>query len=532
MVVMGNPPYSGESQNPHYTDNDVYKVEIGGSEKLKEKNSKWINDDYVKFIRFGESMIEKNGEGIIAMITAHGYIDNPTFRGMRWHLRNTFDKLYVLDLHGNTTKKEIAPDGTPDVNVFDIKTGVSIIFGVKKKLVTSSKKETANVYQFDMYGKRAKKFIELNTGSIDSIVWNQLPANCDIWKVEGNGKEEYKRGFLVTELFPVNSVGIATFRDELTVHFEKSELEKVVEDFELLQKNELIKKYGLYETRDWNIDVAIKSVKKGEGVVTKYCYRPFDARYTLLTKSSKSFIAYSRWETMKHLVKPNLALVLGRQGKAASNSSYDVVFVTDSPTDLNIYRRGGGQTLPIYIYDENGDRVANLNNSLLKKIVEVVGDVLPEDILDYIYAYLYSPAYRQKFDEFLKSDFPRVPYPDNKETFWKLVEQGRHLRELHLLSHSSIQNQITSFPEGGTDIVGKTSYKNNRVYINDTQYWDGVPKEVWDFYVGGYQPVQKYLKDRKDKKLTTAEFENYEKMIVSLNETIKIMQEIDKLMPV
>ncbi len=529
MVVMGNPPYSGESQNPHYTDNDVYKVEIGGTEKLKEKNSKWINDDYVKFIRFGESMIEKNGEGIVGMITAHGYIDNPTFRGMRWHLRKTFDKLYVLDLHGNTTKKEVAPDGTPDVNVFDIKTGVSIIFGVKKKLTTGSNKEMADVYQFDIYGKRPKKFAELNTSNIENIAWNQLPSNCDIWKVEGSGKEEYEKGFLVTELFPVNSVGIATFRDELTVHFEKSNLEKVVEDFESLQKSELVSKYGLYETRDWNIDVAIKSIKKNEGVVTKYCYRPFDARYTLLTKSSKSFIAYSRWETMKHLTKSNLALVVGRQGKAASNSSYDVVFVSDSPTDLNIYRRGGGQTLPIYIFDENGNKVPNLNDVLLKKIVEVVGNVIPEDVLDYIYAYLYSPTYREKFDEFLKSDFPRVPYPENKEIFWRLVERGRHLRELHLLTHSSIQNRITSFPESGSDVVIKPTYKNRRVYINDTQYWEGVPKEVWEFSVGGYQPAQKYLKDRKDKKLTTAEFENYEKMIVSLNETIKVMQEIDKV---
>lgn len=528
MVVMGNPPYSGESQNPHYTDNDVYKVEIGGREKLKEKNSKWINDDYVKFIRFAESLVEKNGEGIIGMITAHGYIDNPTFRGMRWHLRKTFDAIYVLDLHGNTTKKETAPDGSEDKNVFDIKTGVSIIFGIKKKLATSKKKELATIYQADIYGKRAYKFEKLNNSTIENLQWNELPKDNDIWRVEGEGKSEYTKGFSVAEMFPVNSVGIVTARDGMSIQNSRDAIEKVVSDFKNENIETLRTKYRLgKDVRDWSVLGAKNDVNKEDGVFTQIAYRPFDLRYTYYTGRSKGFHCMPRGEVMKHLLhSENLALLFSRQGGAANPDSYDTIFISNSAVDLNFFRRGGEVVCPLYLYEGN-EKIPNLDNEIVVTIEKVVGKTTPEDILDYVYGYLHSPVYRTKYKEFLNSDFPRVPYPENKEMFWKLVELGRHLRELHLLTHSSIQNIITTFQESGTDIVGKTSYKNNRVYINETQYWDGVPKEVWEFFVGGYQPAQKYLKDRKDKKLTTAEFVNYEKMIVSLAETIKVMKEID-----
>jgi predicted helicase len=188
MCVIGNPPYSGESMNPQYTDNDVYKVEPGGKEKLKERNPKWINDDYVKFIRFAESLIEKNGEGIIGMITSHGYIDNPTFRGMRWHLRKTFDKIYVVDLHGNSRKKELAPDGSKDENIFDIMTGVSIVFGVK----TNRKKENelAKIYKLDLYGLRRDKFETLDNENFETIEWKELLNQTDLWILQGVGKPE------------------------------------------------------------------------------------------------------------------------------------------------------------------------------------------------------------------------------------------------------------------------------------------------------------------------------------------------------
>ena len=527
MVVMGNPPYSGESQNPHYTDNDVYKVEIGGKEKLKEKNSKWINDDYVKFIRFAESMIEKNGEGIIAMITAHGYIDNPTFRGMRWKLRDTFDVIYVLDLHGNSNKKETSPDGTEDKNVFDIKTGVSIIFGVKKKLAAGKKKELARIYQADIYGKRAFKFEKLNNSTIENLQWNKLPKDNDVWKIEGEGKSEYMKGFSVAEMFPVNSVGIVTGRDDFIIGEVKDDLTQKIEKFLELAPEEARIKYQLRENKSWKIKQA-QEHQFGGFYVKEIAYRPFDNRYVYY---HSDFIERSRNSVMKHFLDgDNLGLNISRQVKAGQTWQHILIskmivessFVSNKTSEI-------GTVIPLYLY-ENDEKISNLDQEIVKGIEAVAGKTIPEDILDYVYAYLHSPKYRHEFAEFLKTDFPRVPYPEKKEMFWKLVELGSHLRELHLLTHTSIQNRITTFPESGTDIVVKTSYKNNRVYINDTQYWDGVPKEVWEFYVGGYQPAQKYLKDRKDKKLTTAEFENYEKMIVSLNETIKVMGEIDKLL--
>lgn len=528
MVVMGNPPYSGISQNKHYTSNDAYKVEPGGKIKLQERKH-WLDDDYVKFIRFAESLVEKNGEGVIGMITAHGYIDNPTFRGMRWHLRKTFDAIYVLDLHGNSNKKETAPDGTEDKNVFDIKTGVSIIFGVKKKSTATTKKELATVYQADVYGKRVSKFEKLNIATVGNIQWNELPRDAEIWKIEGAGKAEYQKAFSVDELFQKNTTGIVTMGDNFIVDSQKDVLKSRVDNF--LQNDvseEVLKeRFGLGKNYSKWILENKPNIKSDSSNIIPFAYRPFDIRYTYF---DNKLVWRTRTETMEHLVnQENISLVAMRQ--ATDSSLYNQVIVTTAAVDNRYMYSGKGITIqmPLYLYGQDGNKKPNLDSEIVKKIETVVGGSAPEDIFDYIYAVLHSPTYREKYNEFLKSDFPRVPYPENKEKFWKLVALGRHLRELHLLTHPTIQNSITTFSIAGTDIVGKTTYKNNRVYINDTQYWEGVPKAVWEFYIGGYQPAQKYLKDRKGKKLSSAEFENYEKMIVSLTETIKIMKEIDKV---
>jgi predicted helicase len=532
MVVMGNPPYSGESQNPHYTGNDVYKVEPGGTEKLKERNSKWLNDDYVKFIRFAESLVEKNGEGVIAMITAHGYIDNPTFRGMRWKLRDTFDAVYVLDLHGNSNKKETAPDGSEDKNVFDIKTGVSIIFGVKKKSISKDKKPLATIYQADMYGKRAFKFEKLNESTIENIQWSELPNDNDIWKVEGKGKSDYLKGFSVSELFSVNGVGITTAHDEFVIKKSKIELISAFENFKNSERNsdQLHQKFSVKKKAGWDILKGYDNLQKINTIgdlVFPISYRPFDTRYILF--EDKLVWRTVRKISNQYLFKQNIGLLLT---KGVRDPKYNHVFVTENLSEA-IFLSGTTATnamnFPLYIYSESGEKVPNLDHRIVMQIETVTGVTTSEDILDYTYAILHSPSYRIKYTEFLKSDFPRIPYPDNNQTFWKLVEFGRNLRELHLLTHNSIKNRITSFPESGTDTVTKLAYKNNRVYINDVQYWDGISKEVWGFYVGGYQPVQKYLKDRRGQKLTSGEFENYEKMIVSISETIKIMEKIDEV---
>lgn len=527
MVVMGNPPYSGISQNKHYTENEAYKVEPGGITHLKEKKH-WLDDDYVKFIRFAESLVEKNGEGIVGIITAHGYIDNPTFRGMRWHLRNTFDTIYVLDLHGNSNKKEASPDGSTDVNVFDIKTGVSILFGVKKNHANKEKKALATVYQADFYGKRAEKFNLLNKSSIENIEWNKLPDANDVWRVEGEGKMEYMKGFSVAELFPVNTTGIFTAIDRISVFNDEKTLRDVTN--KILNSSNPYLEFDIKDQRKAKKEDRIVELREAsEKPVTKLSYRPFDTRYMFYTKKTECWINSPRYKVMQHFVdRVNIAFLCSRQGFAANPSLYDTVFISNKIVDLNFFRRGGEIVCPLYLYEGN-EKVPNLNTEIVNTIEKIVEKTTPEDILDYVYGYLHSSTYRTKYKEFLNTDFPRVPYPGDKEIFWKLTEAGKKLRQLHLLEAQEVQSSITKFPVLGTGVVEKPEFKDGKVYINETQYWEGVPEEVWKFYIGGYQPAQKYLKDRKGKTLTTAEFENYEKMVVSIAETIKVMIEVDKI---
>lgn len=526
MVVLGNPPYSGISQNKHYTNNNVYKVEPGGTSKLNERKH-WLDDDYVKFIRFAESMVEKNGEGIIAMITAHGYIDNPTFRGMRWHLRKTFDAIYVVDLHGNSNKKETAPDGTADKNVFDIKTGVSMIFGVKKRNTDDTKKPLATVYQTDFYGSRASKFKLLDEANFEKIDWNSLQIKQDIWKVEGRGKDEYLKGFLVTKLFPENSTGIVTAIDKLAIFLSEEELISTTRN--ILTSDNPYSEFGIKDQRKNKKENRILELHQAsQEIPTKISYRPYDVRYLYYTKKTECWMNSPRYDLMKHFLHgPNIGLVFARTQR---NPNWNAVFISSLITETKLGEASTQSAVaPLYLYTETGEKIPNLDAVILEQINTAVGTSTPEDVFDYIYAVLHSPNYRTKYSEFLKSDFPRIPYPTDKQLFWKLVEQGRHLRELHLLIHPDIQQTITRFPESGNDTVEKISFLNGRVYINDMQYWDGVPEAVWQFYIGGYQPAQKYLKDRKGRKMTTAEFENYEKMITSLNQTIKVMKHIDTL---
>ena len=533
MVVMGNQPYSGISQNKHYKGNEVYKVEIGGNEKLNERKH-WLDDDYVKFIRFAESMVEKNGEGVVGMITAHGYIDNPTFRGMRWHLRKTFDALYVLDLHGNSNKKETSSDGSADMNVFDIKTGVSILFGIKKRQEYAKKeKSLATVYQADLYGKRAEKFKTLSEGSMETIKWNKLPTDADVWKMEGDGKAGYVKGFSVAELFPIRNTGVCSQRDEIAIQESPQALKIVLNDFLDLSEEEIRTKYHLKKDgRDWTIKSAKEDVKKflaDTNLIRKIDYRIFDTRYTFFTRKSKGFIAYPRGDVFKHLDRDNLSILLNKTIK--NKVGFNHIFVSKNLPDLHLFETANASIYasPLYLYADSGEKVPNLDPKIVKEIEGAVGTTAPEDILDYVYAVLHSPSYRAQYAEFLKSDFPRVPYPKDKEIFWKLVLLGTKLRGLHLLTDPAVLEGGVTFPVSGSDTIDKITYDNGKVYINPEQYFGGVPKEVFEFYIGGYQPAQKWLKDRKGRTLLSHDFEHYEKIIASLSKTIETMKEIDTL---
>jgi predicted helicase len=557
MVVLGNPPYSGESANKGAWIMNLmedYKKEPGGKEKLKEKNPKWINDDYVKFLRYGQYFIERNGEGVLAFINPHGFLDNPTFRGMRWNLLKTYDKIYTIDLHGNSKKKETAPDGTPDVNVFDIMQGVSINLFVK----TGKKKanELGKVFHFDLFGKREVKYDFLTQKSISTIEYKPLQnisPNYFFAQKSFSDQNNYDKGFLVNELFPEFSLGLLTKKDKFITDFQKEPLRKRLSDF--LDSNfsnvELSNKYDLkLEDNDkWNLGSARANLTK-QGIKDELFkvqnYRCFDKRYIYY---QSDFVARLNTRVLKNFKSgDNYGLISTRQ---LAVNEFCHVFITNIISDqcfISNRTKEGCYVFPLYL-EGNADqtsfntlnRIPNLNPEIVQQIAQKIGlqftnekeqdpaTFAPIDILDYIYAVLHSPTYRETYKEFLKIDFPRVPYPKDAATYWALVALGGQLREIHLLESPAVQEYITQYPEDGDNVVKKIRYEGGNVYINETQYFATVPPVAWEFYIGGYQPAQKWLKDRKDRELGYEDILHYQKIIVALVETDRLMKEVDKI---
>lgn len=545
MCVIGNPPYSGESANKGDWIMGLmedYKKEPGGKEKLKEQNSKFINDDYVKFLRYGQYFIEKNGSGVLAFINPHGFLDNPTFRGMRWNLLRTYDKIYTIDLHGNSKKNEVSPDGSPDVNVFDIMQGVSINIFIK----TGTKKanELGKIFHYDVYGKRELKYDFLNSNALNKIRFKQLKPNQPHYffiEKDYNIQKSYDLGFSLNDLFLKNTLGIQTHRDSFAISIDKKTLVERIKEFynAKTSNSELISKYGLKETTEWKLDKNRNGVFNPD-LVVKIDYRFFDTRYIYY---SPNIIDRDRRGIMQHLVKPNIALTVSKQ---QSSSSFRHIFLSNNIQEsclISLQTKEGGYTFPLYLYpdtkgqqtiDQTTERQPNFNERIIQFITEKIkleftnekenkkGVFSPIDVLDYIYAILHSPTYREKYKDFLKIDFPKVPYPKDKETFLHLVKLGGDLRQIHLLESPTVDKLITKYPVGGDNLVSKIKYQDSKVYINDTQYFDNVPEVAWELYIGGYQPAQKWLKDRKDRKLEFEDILHYQKIIVALKVEISL----------
>ncbi|MFA5010545.1 MAG: type ISP restriction/modification enzyme [Ignavibacteria bacterium] len=558
MVIMGNPPYSGESANKgEWIMNlmEDYKKEPGGKEKLKEQNSKFINDDYVKFIRYGQHFIEINGSGVLAFINPHGFLDNPTFRGMRWNLLNTYDKIYTIDLHGNAKKKETAPDGSVDVNVFDIEQGVSINFFIKTGKKNSN--ELGKVFHFDMFGKREFKYDFLLENNLSSIPYSELKYTEPNYFFKSKDLEEEieynSNGFLIKDLFPLNSLGLLTKRDDLSIDFNESNLENKIIFFldETKTVDEVCRRFNLVikDNDKWDANITRDKVplKDIKSQIKDFQYRPFDNRKVFY---NPYFVARPNTKVLGHFIKDNFGLIICRQGQAVGGGEWNTVFTCKYLVDQNIYRRGGGTVFPLYLYPENtgqmefgqtNERTPNLNIEIVNKIAEGLGltftnekeetenTFAPIDILDYIYAVLHSPSYREKYKEFLKIDFPRVPYPKDKNTFWQLVKLGGELRQIHLLESPNVEKFITQYPIDGDNKVGKIKYQDNKVFINDTQYFANIPEVAWSFFIGGYQPAQKWLKDRKERVLDYNDILHYQIIIAALTETNILMKEINNI---
>lgn len=546
MCILGNPPYAGESSNKGKWIMDLmdaYKKEPGGKQKLQERNPKWLNDDYVKFIRMSEHLISTNGEGVLGFITNHGYLDNPTFRGMRWHLMHSFDKIYLLDLHGNSKKKEVTPEGKPDINVFDIQQGVSIVIAIKHKRDTGKNapaKPLAQVFHGDLWGRREDKYQALFDSSLASFDWQHIqPSEPQFAFIPRNYalEEQYQQGFAVHEFMPVNSVGIVTARDALTIDSDKNHLWQRVQDFAQLPPEEARLKYKLgKDVRDWQVAWAQDDVRDNLDIskVVPIAYRPFDTRWTLYTGNSRGFLCYPRNDVMRHMLQENYGIATARSNKT---QTVDHFYVTSTLMETKCAERSTQSALfPLYLYPEaekqKHERQVNFEPKLHRKLLKLAkhpefGQPDELAVFDYIYAVLHCPAYRQTYAEFLKYDFPRIPWPASADEFWRLREQGNQLRQLHLMQPTAIGDTPYPLLGDGDNCIDKPRLQNSQIWINKTQYFDQVPDGVWEFYIGGYQPAQKWLKDRKDSPLSFSELKHYQSILKILARTAEIMQGIE-----
>ena len=541
LVILGNPPYSGHSSNVgEWISKEVktyYKVD---GKPLGERNPKWLQDDYVKFIRFAQWKIDQAGEGVLGFITNHSYLDNPTFRGMRQSLMNSFNQIYVLDLHGNSLKKERCPDGSKDENVFDIRQGVAISLFIKKKGLEKK------VFHSELWGLREDKYDWLLENDIKTTKWQEIEPKSEFHLFIPRDEvlsEAYNRYMKVTEVFPVNSVGIVTARDNLTVRRTPEEVWVTILKFSKMDSELARVAYNLgKDVRDWKVELAQKDlINSGlnESRIVPLLYRPFDVRYTYYTGRSRGFHCMPRREVMRHMMKKNLGLLVKRQGK---RSPYSYAFCCNLITESCVFESAfaNNTVCPLYLYQDEQDmfsqesqeRKPNLNAKLIESLAGVYQrEPTPEGILYYIYGILYSNIYRSKYAEFLKIDFPRVPFTRNYELFSTIGKYGSKLVDLHLMKSAELNNPTAKFQGGGDYGVRKVRYEEEgkQVNINDSQYFEGIEREVWEYQIGGYKVLDKWLKDRKGRELSLDDIKHYCQIATVLEKTIEIQRDIDNI---
>ena len=587
MVMLGNPPYSVSSSNKSPW---ILNLLEDYKKNLNERNIQPLSDDYIKFIRLGQYYIERTGEGVLAYISNNSFLDGIIHRQMRRELMRVFDKIYILDLHGNTRKKETAPDGSKDENVFSIMQGVSINIFVKKKVLTdlnvSTDPKAPTIHHYDLFGSRKEKYAFLLEHSLSNVEWQTLtPQEPNLFFVpkDFGAIEEYKQGFKIEELMKINGSGIKFRKDNLLIHYGEKETATMLQDIQSLSATELMQKYHFKETDDWKVDEKKQFFKLDYDNIKKVNYRPFDTRYSYYPLDRIGQIIVrgdSRLKLMYHILcgYPCSTQTLSKEGenislivcKQQSTFDFQHVFCSSLITDMcsiSAQTKEAGYVFPLYLYPTESElgfdteRKPNLDETIWRTIENWVQygqafkpltsnerngelgfdaepeqphSLAPEDIFDYIYGVLHSPAYRAKYKEFLKVDFPRIPYPKDDAAFDHFRSFGYRLRELHLMHN--VPESTVEFPEAGSMMVDYVKWNadwntddgySGRVYINDTQYFDCVPTTAWDMYIGGYQPAQKWLKDRKGRTLSYDDITHYRRIIAILIETARLMREID-----
>ncbi len=560
-VVIGNPPYSGVSENKGEWISrliEAYK-QVDGQPLGERKH--WLNDDYVKFMRVGQWYVERSGRGVFSFITNHGYLDNPTFRGMRQSLLQTFSDFSVLDLHGNVKKGEKTPEGGKDENVFDIQQGVAIGTGVK----TSSKIALGKMQHADLWGSRESKYGWLSAKHFETTEWSELTPTSPTYPMvprQNLGIAEYESWWRISEIMPLNTTGIVTARDKFVIDTHPQPLLGRIREFldGSYTDEEVKARLNLKENYAWRVAEARRALGRAvsatpslDTFLEPLLYRPFDRR---LIFYQPAVVWRTRNKVMYHMLAgDNLGLITVRQ-QSQQGIPWTLVGVTDQMIEssaISNKTKEINSLLPLYVYPRSGElldtekseRTPNLSLRFitelsaqlgLRFVTNSKGDLEEtfgaEDVFNYIYAIFHAPTYRMRYAEFLKQDFPRLPLTSDLNLFSVLSQWGEDLVSLHLMRSSSLDNPNITFPQSGSNVMEKAKYdpEGNRIYLNkEGQHFDNVPEETWNVQVGSYQVLNKWLKDRKGRVLSTEDIEHYRKVVAALHETRQIMQEIDEV---
>ena len=586
LVILGNPPYSGHSTNigDWITDEIKAYYKIDGK-PLGEKNPKWLQDDYVKFIRFAQWKIDNAGEGVLGFITNHSYLDNPTFRGMRQSLMNSFNEIYILDLHGNSLKKEKCPDGSKDENVFDIQQGVAIAIFVKRKdviargirdeaisregiaLPSARNDNECKVFHADLWGLREDKYKWLENHYIKTTKWKRLKPKSEFYLFiprEEKLLKLYESYPKITDTFPLHGVGITTARDSFAIDIDKNNLLNRIRLFKnsKYSDDDLHTAFQINKKKGWDIRKAWKMLQSISDsdlkeFITPVLYRPFDVQWIFYHDSVV-------WRTVKrvmqHMMQENIGLITNRQVNGEFRHALcSNIIINDCTVSLETKERS--YLFPLYLYQKKDNpkkqsfgkvmmlfepeadyfaKKPNISPSIIEQLTKDYKKApSPEQIFYYIYAVLYSTTYRTKYAEFLKIDFPRIPFTTDYKIFSKMAEYGERLVDLHLLKDPEQPPEspltkgelkgVVKFQGKGNFKVEKLRYDENRISINQNQYFEGIAKDVWEYQIGGYQVCNKWLKDRKGRSLSLDDIKHYCNIVTSIQKTIEIQKANDEV---
>jgi hypothetical protein len=549
-VVVGNPPYSGVSSNMSpYAQQLVEPYKLVDGQPLGERKV-WLQDDYVKFFRLAELSIVRTGAGVLGYISNHSYLDNPTFRGMRQSLMQTFQHLRVLDLHGNTNRQEAPP--IADSNVFDIQQGVAVMLGARSG-------SARGVEHGELWGTRAAKYEWLlshasgvapnKTLSPDQPYYFLVPRDESF-------RSEYQGYLSLPDAFNLSVSGIVTSRDGFVIALDSEDLKARILDYvdPLRSDDEIRDSYGLSENYAWRLDQSREALM-ADGYeplrIKAISYRPFDTRQIYY---HPAVVWRTRPVVMRHMLESaNVALVVTRQSGAdgwrhvlAARGLVESSYVSNRSREI-------GYVLPLYVSPGSAtlfdkERVANLSEAILTRLSTTLGGaaanpsrVGPEEVFNYIYAVLHSQGYRERYSEFLRVDFPRLPLAKNADLFVSLAGLGRELVALHLLESTTLKSVSTTYFGPMEPTVGRVAWSNETVWLDagprsgerpdtaGTMGFHGVDEATWHHEIGAYRVCEKWLKDRKGRTLSEGDRAHFASIVVAISETIRITKEIDTL---